>query len=216
MGDNMDTPRKIKQALLLCLISLSVPLMASDGIYWMNSWDQSCYEDNTNTCREDWYKIPQGSHLLKWEVFNTIETEDSEELFSARESLSQYGYLYPEAAAYSAETEVYDGSVGERVEQYVSEYDLPIGMVKDKSQLNSRNYLGLTCAACHTGKVTYGDNTYYVEGGQANADMFKFLEKLRDALQANKDDPEKLARFKSRFVQYTLSNIDLIFSRKIP
>ena len=205
----MDTPRKIKQALLLCLISLSVPLMASDGIYWMNSWDQSCYEDNTNTCREDWYKIPQGSHLLKWEVFNTIETEDSEELFSARESLSQYGYLYPEAAAYSAETEVYDGSVGERVEQYVSEYDLPIGMVKDKSQLNSRNYLGLTCAACHTGKVTYGDNTYYVEGGQANADMFKFLEKLRDALQANKDDPEKLARFKSRFVQYTLSNIDL-------
>lgn len=205
----MNTPRKIRNALLLCLTSLSVPAMASDGIYWMNSWEASCYEDNTNTCREDWYSVTQGSHLLKWEVFNTIEAEDSEELFSARESLTDYGFLYPEADGYYEATAVYDGSAGERVEQYTSEYGLPIGFVKDKNQLDGRNYMGLTCAACHTGKVTYGDSTYYVEGGQANADMFKFLEKLRDALQANKDDPAKLARFKTRFAQYTLLNIDL-------
>ncbi len=205
----MGTPRKIKQALLLCLITLSVPLMASDGIYWMNSWDADCYENNTNTCREDWYSTPQGSHLIKWEVFNTIETENSEALFSARESLSQYGYLYPEATAYDEGSEVYDGSAGERVEQYTSEYGLPIGLVKDKRQLDGRNYMGLTCAACHTGKVTYGASTYYVEGGQANADMFRFLAELKGSLLANKNDPEKLARFKTRFRQYTLSNIDL-------
>jgi hypothetical protein len=190
-------------------MALSLPAVASDGIYWMNSWNADCYENNTNTCRENWYSIPQGSHLLKWEVFHTIEMENSEELFSSRESLSDYGYLYPEAAGYDEGSEVYDGSAGERVEQYTSEYGLPIGFVKDKSKLDGRNYMGLTCAACHTGKVTYGDSTYYVEGGQANADMFKFLEKLRDALQANKDDPEKLARFKTRFAQYALLNIDL-------
>ena len=205
----MDIPRTIQNALLLCLMSLSVSAMASDGIYWMNSWDQDCYENNTNTCREDWYSIPQGSHLIKWEVFNTIEVENSEALFSARESLTDYGYLYPEANGYDEESEVYGGSAGERVEQYTSEYGLPIGFVKDKNKLNGRNYMGLTCAACHTGKVSYGDNTYYVEGGQANADMFKFLVKLRDALQANKNDPAKLARFKTRFRRYTLSNIDL-------
>ncbi len=208
-GYNMGTPNIIKHALLSCLILLAMPLMASDEIYWMNGWDQDCYENNTNSCREDWYSIPQGSHLLKWEVFHTIETEDTEELFSARESLTNYGFLYPEASGDYEDTEVYDGRAGERVEQYVSEYGLPIGFVKDKSQLDGHNYMGLTCAACHTGKVSYGDKTYYVEGGQANADMFKFLEKLRDALQANRDKPEKLARFKTRFAQYTFSNIDL-------
>ena len=209
MGDNMGAPKQIKHALLVCLAAISISAIASDEIYWMNSWEAGCYENNTNTCRKDWYSIPQGSHLIKWEVFNTIETENSQELFSERESLTDYGYLYPEATAYSSETEVYDGRAGERVEQYVSEYGLPIGFVKDKSQLDGRNYLGLTCAACHTGKVTYGDSTYYVEGGQANADLFTFLEKLQNALQANKNDPEKLARFKTRFAQYTLSNIDL-------
>jgi hypothetical protein len=209
MGDYMNTPKALRYALLMCLTSLSFSAMASDGTYWMNSWDQSCYQDNTNTCREDWYSTTQGSHLLKWEVFHSIEAEDSEALFSTRENLTDYGFLYPEATAYDESTEVYDGSAGERVEQYTSSYGLPIGFVKDKNQLNSRNYLGLTCAACHTGKVTYGDNTYYVEGGQANADLFEFLAKLRSALEANKNDPAKLARFKSRFVAYTLSNIDL-------
>ena len=188
---------------------LDVAVDTSNGIYWMNSWDADCYENNTNTCREDWYSTPQGSHLLKWEVFNTIETDDSEILFSDREILTDYGFLYPEAAGYNEATEVYNGSAGERVEQYTSEYGLPIGFVKDKNQLDSRNYMGLTCAGCHTGKVTYGESTYYVEGGQANADMFAFLAKLKSALLANKTDPEKLARFKTRFVQYTLSNIDL-------
>jgi hypothetical protein len=205
----MVISKTIQKALLLCLMSLSLCAMASDGIYWMNSWDQDCYENNTNTCREDWYSLPQGSHLIKWEVFNTIEMENSETLFSSRESLTDYGYLYPEIAGYDEGAEVYDGSAGERVEQYTSEYGLPIGFVKDKSILDGRNYMGLTCAACHTGKVSYGDSTYYVEGGQANADMFKFIGKLRDALQATKDDPAKLARFKTRFAQYALLNIDL-------
>ena len=205
----MNTPINIRNALLLCLTLLSIPTVANDGIYWMNSWDADCYENNTNTCREDWYSTPQGSHLVKWEVFNTIETDDSEILFSDREILTDYGFLYPEAGGYNEAAEVYNGSAGERVEQYTSEYGLPIGFVKDKSQLDRRNYMGLTCAACHTGKVTYGESTYYVEGGQANADLFAFLEKLKIALLANKNDPEKLARFKTRFVQYTLSNIDL-------
>ncbi|NRA70550.1 MAG: hypothetical protein HRU24_05955 [Gammaproteobacteria bacterium] len=199
--------------LLLCVISLSMPVKASDGIYWMNSWDPACYENNTNTCRENWYTLAQGSHLIRWEVFKTLESEDSEQLFSARYSLSQYGFLYPEADNYYEATAVYDGSAGERVEQYVSNHQLPIGMVKDqrkdKGQLFYRSYMGLTCAGCHTGKVTYGANTYYVEGGQANVDMFKFLQQLKAALLATKNNPEKFARFKTRFAQYVSLNFDV-------
>jgi len=205
----MGTQIKLKSLWLMCLIALSANAFSSEEIKWLNKWDNSCYQNGENTCREDWYSIPQGTHLLKWEVFNTIESEDSRELFSSKESLSQYGFLYPETPEYSSTSPVYNGSYEEPVAANLNQYGLPLGFVKDKSQLNNRNYLGLTCAACHTGKVTYGDSTYYVEGGQANADIIKFLSKLSDALKANKNDGGKLYRFKKRFAQYTWSNIDI-------
>jgi hypothetical protein len=205
----MATQLKLKSLLLMCLTALSVNAFSSEEVHWLNKWDSSCYQNGVNTCREDWYSIPQGSHLLKWEVFNTIESENSQELFSSKASLSQYGFLYPETPDYNSTAPVYDGSYEEQVEGNLNQYGLPLGFVKDKSQLNGRNYLGLTCAACHTGKVTYGENTYYVEAGQANADMIKFLNKLSNALKANKNDWRKLYRFKRRFAQYTWSNIDI-------
>ncbi len=204
----MATQLKLKSLLLVCLTALSVNAFSSDEIHWMNSWDNSCYYNGTNTCREDWYSIPQGTHLLKWEVFNTIESEDSQTLFSSEESLSQLGFLYPDNGGYAENGSGY-GAYEERVDGNLNQYGLPLGFVKDKSELDNRNYLGLTCAACHTGKVTYQDNTYYVEGGQANADMILFLNKLSDALKANKNDWRKLYRFKKRFAEYTWSNIDI-------
>lgn len=183
----------------------------SEGIRWMNRWDPDCYSGDAagaNQCRKDWYLTPQGSHLILWEVFQTIEAADSEELFSERESLSRYGFLYPEAAAYDAASENYGGYYGERVERDLSEYGLPLGFLKDKSRLDNRNYLGLSCAACHTGQVHYGENEYYVEGGQANADVAEFLLKLGDALEANKVDRAKRNRFKRRFRSYAWNNKD--------
>jgi hypothetical protein len=185
-------------------------LAAEDGIRWMNRWDASCYTDayDGNRCRQDWYKTPQGSHLILWEVFKTIEAADSEDLFSERPSLSRYGFLYPEAAAYASTPGDYDGFYGERVERDLSVDGLPLGFLKDKSRLDNRNYVGLSCAACHTGQVTHGDDQYYVEGGQANADVADFLLKLGDALEANKVDRRKRDRFKSRFRSYAWDNKD--------
>jgi cytochrome c553 len=199
---------KFKILVLSIVVMLAFPAFAVDEIHWMNGWDQSCYPNGVNTCRKDWYKTPQGSHLLKWEVFLNIEEESSTKLFSSRESLSKYGFLYPEQAPYSTAYQSYDGSPGERVEQNLTQYGLPLGFVKDKNDLNNRNYLGLTCAACHTGKITYGDNTYYVEAGQANADMIELLRNLKSALHANRYDSSKLSRFKRRFFQYVMKNRD--------
>jgi len=146
---------------------------ANDEIRWLNRWDASCYEQqyNVNTCRQDWYKTTQGSHLLMWEVFKTIELPNSEELFSSRNSLSRFGFLFPEQETYPVNSERYQGTFGERVEQNLSVDGMPLGFLEDKSILDNRNYLGLTCAACHTGEVSNGPNKYYVEGGQANADV---------------------------------------------
>jgi hypothetical protein len=198
----------IKYMFWSCFALLVLPVFAADKIHWMNGWDESCYENGENTCRTAWYNTPQGSHLLKWEVFLNIEEENSTQLFSSRESLSKYGFLYPEQTAYVTAYESYDGSPGERVEQNLTQNGLPLGFVKDKNNLNKRNYLGLTCAACHTGKVTHGANTFYIEAGQANADMIEFLRRLSSALEANRNNRRKFSRFKSRFFKCLMRNRD--------
>ncbi len=204
----MRVLNKIQCAALAWLMAMSVTSIAENEMHWMNSWDQSCYDNGVNTCREEWYSTPQGSHLLRWKTFLNIEVADSELLFSSKENLSKFGFLYPEETAYDTGTETYDGAAGERVERYLTQYGLPFGMVLDKSELDSRDYMGLTCAACHTGKVTLADNTYYVEGGQANVDMIRFLRELTAALQANKNTPAKLDRYKDRYGWFAESNLN--------
>jgi len=209
----MRTKIKISYVPLLCLMAFTCSAIADEGTYWMNSWDEDCYEYGVNTCRDGWYKTPQGSHLIMWEVFKTIEEADSQALFSERHSLSQYGFLFPELNAYTPEEGAYNGSYEERVERDLSQEGLPLGFVKDKSQLDNRNYLGLTCAGCHTANITYGTNNYFVEGGQANADVALFLNELADALEANRNDYWKMRRFRDRFKSYVRSNRD--YSAKI-
>jgi len=191
-------------------LALSNYAIAAEGIRWMNRWDAKCYaqESNVNTCRQDWYKTTQGSHLLLWEVFKTIEAADSQVLFSNRSSLEKYGFLFPEATNFDSANEQYNGSYGERVERDLSVDGMPLGFLRDKSELDNRNYLGFSCAACHTGKVDYAGNYYYVEGGQGNADVATFLNELADALEANKNDRSKLRRYKSRFRRYVWNNRD--------
>jgi hypothetical protein len=199
---------KLKIIIMMLFFSMSFLSNAEGPIHWMNSWDPSCYENGENTCRSEWYNTPQGSHLLRWKTFLNIEQADSQELFSSRANLEKLGFLYPEENAYPVADQAYDGSTEERVERYLNQYDLPFGFVKDKSELDKRDYLGLTCAACHTGKVTLADNTYYVEAGQANADLIRFLRELTAALQANKNDPDKLKRYKRRYGWFAESNLN--------
>jgi len=206
------TKYRVASALIVASTFLAVmpKAYAEEGIRWLNRWDLSCYqqESNVNSCRQEWYKTSQGSHLIMWEVFKTIEEENTERLFSDRNSLSDFGFLFPEQQAFDAANTQYNGSYGERVERDISVDGMPIGFLRDKSQLDNRNYLGLTCAACHTGEITYQGSRYYIEGGQSNSDVDRFLNKLADSLEANKNDSRKLRRFKDRFRSYTFRNKD--------
>ena len=60
---------KLKVILIFFLTCFSLPSFAQGPIHWMNGWDQSCYDNGDNTCRKDWYSIPQGSHLVRWKTF---------------------------------------------------------------------------------------------------------------------------------------------------
>ena len=214
----------------LCLLAFSALASTHHKSYWLNDWDQDCYQRSVNTCREDWYQTPVGSHLILWEVFNTIEKADSSKLFSEQASISEYGFIFPygknrnlsnthhkkkskHGLKYSKEI-----SNDFRTQHFYKQNKvraghkksvLPLGFVKDKNKLDNRNYLGLTCAACHTGEVSFGNTGYIIEGGQAGADLDRFLVNLADALEKNKSDRRKLHRFKKRFAKYVLTHTDL-------
>lgn len=175
-----------------------------DDAYWLNKWSDECYQDGTNICREAWYKTPQGSHMMLYEVFLALEQADSRNLFTDEKSLSKYGFLFTQEkkrghSRRHRKFDWFDRSDNlEKVEAGVTEGKLPIGMVKDTNQLDNKNYLGFNCAACHTGEITLEGQRYFVEAGQSNIDLHGFFNDLVSALEANLEG-KKLKRFERRF-----------------
>jgi len=53
---------------------------------------------------------------------------------------------------------------------------LPVGFVKEPYQ--GKDYVGLTCSACHTGQINYKDRALRIDGGHAMANMVMFLTEL--------------------------------------
>ena len=120
------------------------------------------------------YNTSQGSNLLPYSFFLVLEQSDSSALFRSDENIDRYGYL-PQRPTISNP----DG--------------LPVGMVRDRYQ--GKNYMGFTCAACHTTQINYAGTGMRIDGGPANSDMESFMIDLVNALYATLENPDKLDRF---------------------
>jgi len=77
---------------------------------------------------------------------------------------------------------------------------LPVGFVKESYQ--GKDYVGYTCAACHTGQINFENRALRIDGGPAMADMVGFLTELTQAMaqtqrKADQDNP-RLSRFVER------------------
>jgi hypothetical protein len=80
------------------------------------------------------YTTTQGSDLLPYDFFMALEKPGTSELFRSNKNLNYYHYLPQKATLSNPDA-------------------LPVGFVKDSYKGN--DYLGFTCAACHTGQVNY-------------------------------------------------------------
>lgn len=127
------------------------------------------------------YNTTQGSNLLPYDFFIELEQVDSIEKFIAPEHIDSLRYLPQKATDFNPDA-------------------LPVGFVKDTYQ--DRDYVGLTCAACHTGQVNYQGNAVRIDGGPASADMDKFLVAMQDALKQTISDPDKKKRFIDRVLEH--------------
>lgn len=126
------------------------------------------------------YTVTQGSNMMPYDFFMVLEKKGSDELFRSNENMNFYRYLPQKATSGNP-----DG--------------LPVGFVKDTYK--GRDYIGLTCAACHTAQINYKGKGIRIDGGPAIADMESFMRDIVKALLVTRDNDE----VKKRFVQNVLS-----------
>lgn len=131
-------------------------------------------EQNWSAADSLWfYNTTQGSTLLPYDVFLHLETADSPALFRSDDHMNRLRYL-PQKASFSNP----DG--------------LPLGWVKDEHQ--GKAYIGLTCAACHTGQINYRGTAIRIDGAPPLADMELMMTRLAAALDASAKDAAKFDR----------------------
>lgn len=123
------------------------------------------------------YNTTQGSNFLPYDIFVNLEQKDEQVLFRDSENMGKFRYL--------TQRESWDNPDG-----------LPVGFVKDHYQGN--DYVGFTCAACHTTQVNYKGTGIRIDGGPSLADMDSMLLALEEALIATQKDEEKFQRFARR------------------
>ncbi|NQV99661.1 MAG: ribonuclease E [Rhodospirillales bacterium] len=117
------------------------------------------------------YNTTQGSGLLPYDFFLALEQVDSDKLFRDNQNIDTFRYL-------------------PQMPTFFNPDGLPVGMVKDEYQ--GKDYMGYTCAACHTGQVNYKGMAIRIDGGPAMADMVGFLSALEKAMtSAQKGDKKK-------------------------
>jgi hypothetical protein len=123
-----------------------------------------------------WFdNISQGSDLIPYDFFLVLEQKGSTELFRSNENMNnRYRYL--------ARKPTFNNPDG-----------LPIGLVKDNYR--GKDFMGYTCAACHTGQINYNGVGIRIDGAPAMADMDSFLTDLSAAVRAAQADPAVQARF---------------------
>lgn len=173
----------------------------SQGIFvgksrYAETTENDIFDDNTtnivyleqNWDRQDslwFYNTTQGSNWLPYDIFLYLEQADSEKLFRDNENMNRYRYL-TQAPSFGNP----DG--------------LPIGFVKDTYQ--DKEYIGFTCAACHTAQLDYKGTGIRIDGGPALADMERMLLELELALKSSLDNADKFVRLSQRILGKKYSN----------
>lgn len=158
---------------------------------------------------EDFYYLTQGSQLLPYLWFLNLEQAGNQDLLRANDKMRALGCIpQPPSAARNP-----DG--------------LPIGFVRNSRRIpieekaallgadfnmaaypKTDEWLGFTCAVCHTAELTKGEQKVRIDGGAALFDLESFLAELAEAMRATADDDEKFARFEQRVKESVDGDID--------
>jgi len=152
--------------------------IAKKVVYSEQNWDPS---DSL------WfYNTTQGSNLIDYEIFLNLELANSDMLFRSNENMGKYRYLLQNATWDNGEA-------------------LPVGWVKDSYDGN--DYIGFTCAACHTTQINHAGVGIRIDGGPAMVDKWTMFEDLEKALKASLED-KKFSKLADKILKGDSSDKD--------
>ncbi|GAA6134073.1 10S-dioxygenase [Oceaniserpentilla sp. 4NH20-0058] len=154
----------------------AVAVVAPDD-FFNDSANRIIYpEQNWDSADSLWfYNTTQGSNLLPYDILLNLEQAQSSERFLDTKNVEKYRYL-PQKASYD------------------NKDALPVGWVKDTH--NGKDYIGFTCAACHTTQINYKGTGMRIDGGPTLGDMESLLGAIENSLAASQENtnPEKFER----------------------
>ncbi|MCK5498537.1 MAG: hypothetical protein KAI77_05010, partial [Gammaproteobacteria bacterium] len=110
---------------------------------------------------------------MPYEFFLNLELAESNKRLSSPENMLRYGFLPIQASSNNP-----DG--------------LPIGLTRNK------DFMGPTCAACHTQQLKYNDQFIRIDGGQAFIDLPMFLDEIVQSMGKTLTDENKFNRFATK------------------
>jgi len=142
--------------LIFTALLTSLPAHASEIRYLNNQWSE---EERTK-----FYTIPQGSKLIPYIRFSSLEQAAEKKMFASPENLESYGWLFAND----------DGRT-------LDSKGLPIGFTVNTGD-DGVSWLGINCAACHTSELAYNGARFRVDGGAADMEFDRFIGELGNAV----------------------------------
>lgn len=126
---------------------------------------------------DQFHFTPQGSQIIPFDWFLALEQADSTTPFRDNQNVLRYRYLPQQPGP-------------------MNSHGLPIGFVQDSGV--GRDWLGMTCAACHTAEIHLGNTAYRIDGAPTHGDVQGFLTAMIVSMQQTQSQPDKFARFAAR------------------
>jgi len=193
MPGKLPTMAVLVSTTVTVLALVSARAQTSDNIIYLNqAWSQ---ED-----REWYYHFSQGSAVLAYDIYLNLEVAGGQDLFRSDANSVRYG-LIPDPVNSNNP----DG--------------LPIGMSKATVATPIKgwpagDYVGMTCAACHSGQLKYKGKLIRLQGGGNNAiDLQGLVRDLDDALRTTMTDAAKFDRLARRVGASSLDAKDKLRKR---
>lgn len=154
---------------LLCALASAGANAGESALSLDQGWDKAM--------QEAFYFTPQGSRLMPYKWFLALETATGTTRFSSPANMTRYGWLHYGRSRLNPD-------------------DLPIGFVKDPASVpGTGQWVGMTCAACHTGEVIAKGTPIRVDGAPSMANFGMFTDELSAAIQATLLNEKKFEKF---------------------
>jgi hypothetical protein len=175
------------------LVAMAIILAGCAGGSGTNS---GAVQGWTANQRSDWYTATQGSRLMPLSWFNALEQPGSQAAFADQTYLGSFGYIPSDASR--AEPLPVGFAIDQQDDSNFKVSGLQWYAGQKRGKKTAEKWIGLNCAACHTGEVAYEGKSIRIDGGPALGDYQGFVEAVDLALHETQADGARFERFAAK------------------